>query len=82
MVRGRVQGVSFRDATARRARSLGVAGEVRNRGDGSVEAVFEGPAEAVEAMLRFCRSGPRLAQVEAVDVEEEAPRGASGFAIA
>jgi acylphosphatase len=79
LVHGRVQGVFFRGATQRRARALGVAGWVRNRADGSVEAVFEGARDAVEAALAFCREGPPGARVERVDVSEEAPEGLGGF---
>ncbi|HKG35699.1 MAG TPA: acylphosphatase [Solirubrobacterales bacterium] len=76
---GRVQGVFFRDSTRRRARELGVAGWVRNRPEGSVEAVFEGDPEAVDSMLRFAREGPRGAAVESLEVSEEQPEGLSGF---
>jgi acylphosphatase len=76
-----VQGVFFREATRRRASTLGVAGWVRNRPDGAVEAVFEGDPDAVEAMLAFCRQGPRGARVEGVEVTEEEPQGLSGFDI-
>lgn len=79
VVSGRVQGVAFRAATLARADACGVAGWVRNRRDGSVEAAFEGEAEAVEALVSFCRAGPRLARVERVDVFEEAPDGVLGF---
>jgi acylphosphatase len=79
VVHGRVQGVTFRGATRQRARALGLAGWVRNRADGTVEAVFEGPPEAVEAALDFCREGPRWARVEGVDVLEEAPEGLADF---
>lgn len=78
-VRGRVQGVFFRQSTARAAAEAGVAGQVRNLPDGSVEAVFEGPAEAVERMLAFIRVGPPDAAVEAVEVLEERPEGLTGF---
>lgn len=81
VVRGRVQGVWFRGATEREARRQGVAGWVRNRRDGSVEAVFEGAPDAVEALLRFVRQGPSQARVEAVEVREEAPRGETDFAL-
>ena len=73
--RGRVQGVFFRAEAASRARSLGLAGWVRNLSDGSVEAVFEGPQEAVESMLRWCEQGPAGARVEAVDVTWEPAGG-------
>ncbi len=80
-ISGRVQGVFFRASCAEEARALGVAGWVRNAGDGSVEAVFEGPAAAVEAMVGWCRRGPRHARVDAVDVREESPAGDTGFRI-
>jgi acylphosphatase len=79
VVHGRVQGVFFRDSTEKEARSRGVAGWVRNRDDGAVEAVFEGDPDAVEALVEFCRSGPSRADVERVDVEEEQPEGLEGF---
>ncbi len=81
VVQGRVQGVWFRGATEQRARALGLAGWVRNRADGSVEAVFEGAREAVEAALAFCRRGPPAARVEQVDVADEPPEGLDGFAV-
>jgi acylphosphatase len=81
VVHGRVQGVFFRDTTRRMAESRNVTGWVNNRPDGAVEAVFEGEPDAVEAMLRFCREGPRGADVEGVEVAEEEPEGLSGFAI-
>ena len=79
VVTGEVQGVNFRNVTADEAEAAGVAGWVRNRDDGSVEAVFEGDADAVERVVEFCRSGPSSASVEDVDVAEEEPEGASGF---
>ncbi len=81
VVRGRVQGVFFRDTTRRRAESIGVAGWVGNRSDGAVEAVFEGAPEQVESMVRFVREGPGRAEVEEVEVSEEEPEGLSGFSI-
>lgn len=81
IVHGRVQGVFFRDTTRRQAAARGVAGWVRNCPDGTVEAVFEGEAEAVEAMLAFCHDGPRGAAVERVEVSEEPPQGLSGFEV-
>ena len=75
IVHGRVQGVFFRDTTRRHAQTRGLSGWVRNRHDGTVEAVFEGEPEAVERMLRFCREGPRGAAVESVEVFEEEPEG-------
>lgn len=81
VVHGRVQGVFFRDATRRRAESLGVAGWVSNRRDGAVEAAFEGEPEAVESMVAFAHEGPRGADVASVEVIEEEPEGLSGFSI-
>ena len=81
IVHGRVQGVFFRDSVRRMADSRGVAGWVSNRPDGSVEAVFEGEPDGVEAMIGFCREGPRGAEVERVEVSEEDLEGLSGFAI-
>jgi acylphosphatase len=82
VVHGRVQGVFFRDTVRRMAHSRGVSGWVRNRADGAVEAVFEGDAEAVESMLRFCRQGPERAAVERVEELDEQPEGLEGFRIA
>jgi len=65
-VSGRVQGVGFRDALLREARRLGVAGWVRNRADGSVEAVLQGSPEAVEKIIVWARRGPPAALVAAV----------------
>jgi acylphosphatase len=79
VVSGRVQGVFFRDTARERARAHGVAGWVRNRADGSVEAVFEGERDAVERLVRFCETGPPRASVSGVDVSEEEPEGLSGF---
>jgi acylphosphatase len=79
VVRGEVQGVFFRDSTRRKAAETGVAGWVTNRSDGSVEAVFEGAPDAVEAMVDFAREGPTAADVTSIDVEEQSPEGLSGF---
>ncbi|MBW3593741.1 MAG: acylphosphatase [Actinobacteria bacterium] len=81
IVRGRVQGVFFRESTRRLAQAHGVAGWVRNNADGTVEATFEGAREAVERVVAFCRSGPSEALVEHVEVFEEAPEGMSGFTV-
>ncbi|MBW8060282.1 MAG: acylphosphatase [Solirubrobacterales bacterium] len=81
IVHGRVQGVFFRDTTRRQATARGVAGWVRNRPDGTVEAVFEGEPEAVEAMVAFCHEGPRGARIERVEVSEEAPQGLGAFEV-
>ena len=81
VVHGSVQGVFFRDSCRREARSLGVAGWVMNRGDGAVEAVFEGEPDAVAALVEWCRHGPRGAHVESVDDGSEEPEGLSRFEI-
>ncbi len=81
VARGRVQGVFFRDSVRRRAESLGVAGWVTNRDDGSVEAAFEGEPEAVDSMVEYCRSGPGRAEVSELEVSEEPPAGDAGFQI-
>ena len=79
MIHGHVQGVFFRDTTRRQATARDVAGWVRNNTDGTVEAVFEGEPDAVDAMVRFAREGPRGAVVQRVDVIEEQAEGLSGF---
>jgi acylphosphatase len=81
-VGGSVQGIFYRTTCAEKARALGLAGWVRNLPDGSVEAAFEGSAEAVEAAIAWCRLGPRLAVVEAMEVMDEPPTGDEGFRIA
>lgn len=81
IVHGRVQGVWFRDSTRREAEAAGVAGWVANRADGAVEAVLEGDAASVERVIEFCRRGPRRAEVERVDVADEAPEGLAGFEV-
>jgi acylphosphatase len=81
VVHGRVQGVFFRAETRDRARSLGLAGWVRNTSDGSVEAVFEGDRERIESLVEWCRRGPSLADVDDVEVTWEEPRGEAAFAV-
>jgi acylphosphatase len=81
IVSGHVQGVFFRDATRSEARRLGLAGWVRNRADGTVEAVFEGDPEAVARALAFVREGPPRARVEGVEVHDEPDEGLDGFAV-
>jgi acylphosphatase len=68
IIRGRVQGVGYRAWTAQEARQRALSGWVRNRPDGSVEAVFNGSAEAVDAMIAACWRGPPGAAVSAVEV--------------
>lgn len=79
MVRGRVQGVFFRDSCRRVAEEQRVAGSAENLPDGTVGIVLEGEPEAVEAVIEWCRSGPSYADVDAVEVSEEAPEGLKGF---
>ena len=81
VVHGHVQGVFFRDTVRRSARDHGVSGWVRNRRDGTVGAVFEGPPEGVSALVELCRTGPPGAHVERVEVTEEQPEGVSGFSL-
>lgn len=76
---GEVQGVFFRETTRRKATEAGVAGWVTNRSDGKVEAVFEGPPEAVRDLVDFFREGPTAATVENCAVEQEDPEGLTGF---
>lgn len=64
VVRGRVQGVGFRDATVREARALGLAGWVRNRRDGAVEVLLQGHPVPLQALIDWLRSGPALARVD------------------
>jgi acylphosphatase len=78
---GRVQGVFYRASCAEAARARGVRGWVRNAPDGAVEAAFEGAAAEVEALVGWCRAGPPLARVDALEVSEEAPVGEVGFRI-
>jgi acylphosphatase len=81
LISGQVQGVFFRDTTRRLASSRGVAGWVRNNPDGTVEAVFEGEADAVDALVGFCREGPRGARVEEVRVRDEPVERIAGFEV-
>ncbi|SOE00581.1 acylphosphatase [Caenispirillum bisanense] len=79
-IEGQVQGVWYRGWTRQTARSLGLAGWVRNRSDGSVEALFHGPAAVVDEMLARCKDGPPAARVAAVHARpaDEVPDG-DGF---
>lgn len=78
VISGRVQGVFFRATTRRKAQQTDLTGWVRNRPDGKVEAVFEGPTAAVRKMVSWCHEGPRMAQVESVDVDWSEPTGEFG----
>ena len=72
MITGKVQGVYFRAETQRAARQRNVQGWVRNRSNGSVEALFEGDEPSVKAMLEWCRQGSSFSRVHHVDVQWEA----------
>lgn len=80
-ITGLVQGVGYRAWVEREALSRGLSGWVRNRFDGSVEAVLSGTAEAVEAMREACRRGPRLAEVNEVIVSDFSEPVQPGFAV-
>ena len=69
VIHGRVQGVFFRESMRQQADSLGVTGWARNRTDGTVEAVIQGSADAVDTLLQWARRGPPLAQVTRIDQE-------------
>ena len=80
-IRGRVQGVFFRDSVRRIAGEHGVSGWAENLPDGSVEVVLEGEPDAVRAVAAFCRQGPTHARVDRVDEREEPAEGRRGFEI-
>lgn len=81
LIQGRVQGVGFRDWVARNARTLGLDGWVRNRAGNMVEAVFAGPAPAVDRMVGLCRRGPRAAAVSEVQTQAWDEPVLAGFSI-
>jgi acylphosphatase len=80
-IAGGVQGVGYRYWTERTAHELGLSGWVRNRRDGTVEAVISGSTDAVDRMIERCREGPRAAQVTSIDVGEEPAKPSSGFEV-
>jgi len=71
IIEGRVQGVWYRDSARREALRLGLSGWVKNRTDGTVEALVEGPEEDVEALVSWCRKGPPAARVTAIRREDQ-----------
>ncbi len=79
VIRGRVQGVGFRAWTVHRARELGVRGWVRNRRDGSVEALFDGPEDRVAELVARCRQGPPAARVDSLESEPVVGSVPGGF---
>ncbi len=81
LVHGHVQGVGFRVSCQRRAADAGVGGWVRNTERGEVEAAFEGPSRAVDALVAWCRQGPSWARVADIDTIDETPRGESVFTV-
>jgi acylphosphatase len=81
VVEGRVQGVSFRAWAQAEARDRGVRGWVRNRGDGSVEALLEGSTDALNALVEAMRCGPPAAKVTRLETRPVAPSGAQTFDI-
>ena len=82
IISGRVQGVFFRANTKREAVELGLTGWVKNKEDGSVEAVLEGPEARVKEMLLWCKQGPMLSRVDNVEVKYEIAKGEiEGFEI-
>jgi acylphosphatase len=80
-VSGRVQGVFYRVTCARLARDAGLGGHVRNLPDGEVEAIFEGPDDAVNSLVEWCRHGPDLARVDGIEILAEEPVGESTFRV-
>ncbi len=75
VISGRVQGVFFRMETQRAARRIGVTGWVRNKADGTVEAIFEGDEDRVASVLEWCKQGPPHARVDNIDVKMAAFSG-------
>jgi acylphosphatase len=81
VVKGRVQGVWYRDSAQREARRLGVAGSAVNREDGTVGLVLEGPRDAVDQLLQWAAIGPPKAQVTGIEIVDEEPVGLNGFTV-
>jgi acylphosphatase len=80
-ITGMVQGVSFRAYARQQAQVLGVTGWIRNEPDGSVAGHFEGPDEAVDALVTWCRQGPAYAEVDGVEVTGAEDTGTTRFAV-
>jgi acylphosphatase len=79
VIAGRVQGIGYRDWMTEKARALGLSGWVRNRRDGTVEALIAGDVDAVEELSRLCRRGPPLAQVTSITEDLAEPPDEPGF---
>lgn len=79
VIRGRVQGVGYRDWLVHKAREAGLRGWVQNRENGTVEAVVAGPPDAVREIIRRCRRGPRLADVTSIEEADDAVPAETGF---
>ncbi|MEC3911297.1 acylphosphatase [Sphingobium sp. CR2-8] len=79
MIHGRVQGVWYRASTVETARGLGLTGWVRNRADGSVEALVEGAADAIDRFIALAHEGPPAAKVDRIDVDVAAAEGLGTF---
>jgi len=77
-VYGRVQGVWYRGSTRERALALGLSGWVRNMMDGSVQLEAQGPPDAVDRLVEWCRTGPATARVDSIEVDRLEPAGAGG----
>lgn len=75
IIKGRVQGVNFRMETWRAAEDIGVCGWVRNKSDGTVEALIEGDSARVDQMLQWCQKGPPVARVTDIEATEETYQG-------
>jgi acylphosphatase len=80
-IEGRVQGVGYRASLADRAAALGLRGWVRNRRDGAVEALVDGDAQAIDAIVSWARRGPPAARVANVIIEDAAPAEPGAFNI-
>jgi len=80
-ISGHVQGVFFRDSCREQANAAGVEGSAQNLDDGRVEVVLEGDRDAVERVIEWCRQGPEGARVKSLEVDDERPRGESGFTL-
>ncbi|MBK6334526.1 MAG: acylphosphatase [Betaproteobacteria bacterium] len=80
VIHGRVQGVGYRESMVVAARAAGVDGWVRNRRDGSVEALLQGDPAAVDRVIDWARHGPSFARVTAIDIADWPPAALSGFA--